>query len=252
MAVNKFSMSIQVEGQESEPKQIQYDLRLPKKLKKMASDEMCDWVREQVKTGKDVYGRTYAPKADGTPATLIRTGKLLDGIVESQWLNYWSKNEDIAVVGITHILDTYPWVLNAGVNPRKHIFKQSDKIMGKIKRKLDRRARKIDQLSQTSDLTNKWKKIQDTIMAIDGDLRELRQLLIDVENQHITGLPARQWWGLADEKRDRVYAALRGWLTTLIDGVVANACNPQATTIQQADDAAQAAFVQGLRTGVEQ
>lgn len=252
MAVNKFSMSIQVEGQESEPKQIQYDLKLPKKLKKMASDEMCEWVREQVKTGKDVYGRPYAPKADGTPATLIRTGTLLEGIVESQWVNYWCKDEDIAVVGITHNLDTYPWVLNAGVNPRKHIFKQSDKIRAKIKRKLDRRARKLDQLSQTSDLTTKWEKIQDTIMGIDDDLKELRQLLIDTENQKITGLPPRPWWGLADEKRDRVYAALSGWLTKLIDGVVANACNPQATTIQQADDEAQAAFVQGLRTGVEQ
>ena len=252
MAVNKFSMSIQVEGQESEPKQIQYDLKLPKKLKKMASDEMCDWVRDQVKTGKDVFGRPYAPKADGTPATLIRTGKLLEGIVESEWLNYWAKNEDIAVVGITHNEKTYPWVLNAGVNPRKHIFKQSDKIRAKIQRKLDRRARKIDQLAKTSDLTNKWEDIQETIVFIDRDLRELRQLLIDTENQKITGLPPRPWWGLADEKRERVYAALSGWLTKLIDGVVANACNPQATTIQQADDAAQAAFVQGLKTGVEQ
>lgn len=252
MAKNKFSVSIQVEGQEKEPKKIQYDLKLPRKLKKMASEQMCEWVKEQVKTGHDVYGRPYAPKADGTPATLIKTGALLDGIIESEWLNYWQHSEDIAVVGITHVDDSYPWVLNFGVNPRKHIWKQSDKIEAKIKRKLARRERKINQLAETNESLKKWDDIQEVIMGIDDDLRELRQLLIDTQNKKITGLPPRPWWGLLDDKRDAVYAAMSNWLVTLIDNIVANACNPEKTTIQQADDAAQAAFKAGLTTGVEQ
>lgn len=240
---SKFSFTIEVEGQEKPPKKMVYDLKLPKKLETMGEDEMCEWCEAQLRSGRDVFGAPFAPKADGSPATLIKTGAMVEGIVSSDWIPKWMVGRDtIGLLGITNNEPTYPWVLNAGVNPGKYKSDRIYKLNKRIQKKLDRKRRKLEEIAGTSELTMKWENLMETVNGIDKDVEELRRQIAEIEAKKVIGLPPRPWWGLMEDKREKIYRALREWLSTLIDGVVANACNPEEHSIQEADEAAQNAF----------
>ena len=245
---SKFSFEITVEGQEKPPKKMAYDLKLPKKLEKMGDEQMVEWVRQQVRSGRDVFGNVFAPLSTGEPATLNRTGAMLEGVTPSTWVPKHLKGRDtLGMLAITDTEERYPWVINAGVDPDKYKGDRIAKLQGKIDRKLARKRRKLDQLTETNNGTKKWLYLLETAQGIDRDVAEFRHQIAEVQAKQVVGMPPRPWWGLMDEKRERVYAALQNWLATLIDMVVANACNPEKTTLAAADAAAQKAFEAGLR-----
>jgi len=252
MPINKFQFELKLEGHDKPAKDIPFEVRFPKRLKTMAEDDMIDWVRQQVRSGKDIYGNTFVPKADGTPATLILTGAMLEGIQPAMYADL-SGNDAVAAVGIScnpsGNWDHYPWILNSGVNPDKARGKRLDRVQSKINRKEARLIRKEQQAAGLDPIKQykTWDKLQETIEAIQGDLRELQSERAAIQAKLFVGIPPRPWWGLVDEKRQRLYAALQDWLSTLIQGSVAHACNPEQTSLQDVDQQAQDAFVRALK-----
>ena len=93
-----------------------------------------------------------------------------------------------------------------------------------IARKEARLIRKTNQAAQTNTMTKKWEKLQDTIDAIEGDLRELRKRKADIEGKKIRPQPPREWWGLDEDARERVNSALSVWVKSIVAGSVGVAC----------------------------
>ena len=226
---------LEVEGYGSELTPREFELRL--QMASRVKNRIQQWMQRKVKTrvaaGLDVEGNVFAPKKDGTPATLVQTGAMLNGVKSARGsdLRSGTKTQTLAAVGITCVprgdFDArYPWFLHNGVDPEHIRERESAKIQRKLRRKQDRLQRKTEGLATTKDTTKKWYYLQETVNGINSDIAELQKQQLEINAAQFHTLPARQWWGLLQSERDQVENALRDWVRQMIMAAIAEACNP--------------------------
>ena len=243
----KFSIELSVDGwsDETTPKALDVELKFPSQLKSLANNWMIQNVVERTRGGRDIHGEPFAKLAGSEePTNLTRSGAMLAGVRPAKGSDLQARGY-IAAVGITcdpGAGERYPWIVNAGVNPEGYKAKRLAVVERMIARKEARLIRKTNQAAQTNTMTKKWEKLQDTIDAIEGDLRELRKRKADIEGKKIRPQPPREWWGLDENARERVNSALSVWVKLIVAGSVGVACHPLKTTTEQVYQEANAAF----------
>lgn len=239
MAVSgRFVLVIEVEGYEDvdEPKAFDVEMKMSSRLKKRIIQWMIDKIKTRVESGRDVNGDPFAPKKDGTPSTLNRTGALLAGIkaAKTSDINAAStKTKALVQLGITDIVHNdpevrYPWYLHYGVEPERIRAKLIYRLKSKIAYRKSRLERKYKELSSTSiRATATRMKLLDTIDGVKRDIYQLNDQIFAAENREFHTVPARKWWGLTDEERALLDEALSDWVHLMMEGTVGAACNPE-------------------------
>lgn len=241
----RLTLVLAVEGYGSELQEREFEvrLRMASRVKNRIQQWMQAKVRARVQAGLDVDGQPFAPKKDGTPATLQGSGAMLHGISSAfgSDLRSETKTRTVAAVGITcrpkgDPQARYPWFLHNGVDPEHIRERELAKIQRKLQRKQDRLQRKTEGLATTKDTTKKWYYLQETVKGINSDIAELQKQQQEINAAQFHTLPARKWWGLTQSERDQVENALRDWVQQMIQAAIAEACNPAAAPSQEAVD----------------
>lgn len=239
MAVSgRFVLVIEVEGYEDidDPKAFDVEMKMSSRLKKRIIQWMIDKIKTRVESGRDVNGDPFAPKKDGSPSNLNRTGALLAGIkaAKTSDINAAStKTKALVQLGITDIVNNdtdirYPWYLHYGVDPEHIREKLIRRLHGRLYRKQNRLSRKYRELGETSVRATATRMLLlDTIAGVKKDIWEINEAIFAAENKEFHTISARKWWGLTDEERAHLDEALSDWVHLMMEGTVGAACNPE-------------------------
>ena len=232
---SRLTLVIEVDGYDNQTRAVDVSLKMSSGLKKKITQWMIDRIRARVQAGLDIDGKPFAPRADGSPATLSRSGAMLAGIqpAKSSDISAVSKTKSLAQVGVTDIVNgdqdiRYPYYLHHGSDPERVKARKLKQLRDRLTKKQDRLARKMREMSEIRGWSDERVRLYDVITAIKSEIPILRAQILDVENRNFKTLPARAWWGLTASERATVEQALADWVHAMVAGAVGAACNPEA------------------------
>lgn len=232
---SRLTLVIEVEGYDNQTRAVDVSLKMSSGLKKKIQQWMIDRIRARVQAGLDVDGKPFAPRADGSPATLSRSGAMLAGIqpAKSSDISAVSKTKSLAQVGVTDIVNgdpdiRYPYYLQNGSDPERVKARKLKQLRDRLTKKQNRLARKMQEMSEIRGWSDERVTLYNAIEGVKSDISEIRAQILDVESRSYTTLPARAWWGLTQSERATVEQALADWVHAMVAGAVGAACNPEA------------------------
>lgn len=229
-----FVLVLDVDGYDptiKEPVVTNISINFPPECKNACQHWMRDRVVDRTMLGMDVNFRPFAPRADGSPTNLTRTGAMLKNVKAARGSDVRAKGSLVAVGISCYFKDRgyqahYPWILHNGVNEENYKSKRVEVVDRMIKRKQERLQRKTEALLLTSDATAKWDYLMALKSKIEGDIVDLQKRRAEIEARDIQAMPPREWWGLDDVDQSVVTSALKAWVTAIIEINVKYACNP--------------------------
>ena len=247
-----FVLVIEVDGYKygiKEPVVTNISIQFPNECKNACQHWMIQRVVDRTQLGLDVNFRPFAPRVDGSPTTLTRTGAMLKNVKAARGSDLRARGA-LAAVGISCYLRgkaTYPWILHNGINEEKYKAKRLAVVDRMIKRKQDRLERKTKEITETSDATAKWEYLMELTRGIEQDIVDLQKRRAEIESAQVAAMPPREWWGLDETDQGRVESALADWVSAVVAGFVANACNPEKNDRTKAEKEADRAFLAKFR-----
>lgn len=235
--VAKFSIVIKVETLPSgrkvdspDPRVISRNLTMPKKLRTLIEDRMRGWVLRRTEAGVDVNGRPFAPKKDGTPATLRRTGTMLASVRGAsasdirQNVGRFSHQRAVAWAGLVcDVPNTarrvYPYVVNYGKNLGDGTKIKAQEV--RYRRMIERKQRRLSQYALQYGL-HTVQRMADELRRAQDKLREL--MSIDPGKM----FPGREWFGLTPDEQELVETYLQEWAWAATDALVSGCLDPRS------------------------
>lgn len=235
MASGRLTLVIEVEGYDNQTRAVDVSLKMSSQMRKKITQWMIDRIRTRVQAGLDVAGKPFAPRKDGSPATLSRSGAMLAGIqpAKSSDISAVSKTKSLAQVGVTDVVNgdpniRYPYYLQNGSDPERVKARKLKQLRDRLTKKQNRLARKMQEMSEIRGWSDERVQLYNAIEGVKSDISEIRAQIQDVESRTFSTLPAREWWGLTSSERATLEQALADWVHAMIDGAVGAACNPEA------------------------
>lgn len=226
-----FLLVLDVEGYDptiKEPVVTNVSINFPPECKNACQHWMIQRVVDRTQLGMDVNFRPFAPRTDGSPTNLTRTGAMLKNVKAARGSDLRARGA-LAAVGISCYLRdkaTYPWILHNGINQEKYKAKRLAVVDRMIKRKQDRLERKTKEITETSDATARWEYLMELTRGIEQDIADLQKRRAEIESAQVAAMPPREWWGLDDVDQNTVTSALKAWVTAIIEINIKYACNP--------------------------
>lgn len=247
-----FLLVIEVDGYGygvKEPVTTNISINFPNPCKNSCQQWMIRRVVDRTRMGLDVDFQPFAPKVDGSPTNLTKTGAMLGNVKAARGSDLRARGA-LAAVGISCYLtgrETYPWILHNGINEENYKKKRTAVVDRMIARKQARLQRKTEAIAKTSEVTMKWEYLMDLKAGIEIDITELQKRRAEIESTEVAAMPPRQWWGLSDDDQDRVESALQEWVSAVVASFVKNACNPRENDRTALEKEADQAFLNKFR-----
>lgn len=228
-------------------------INFPNECKNACQHWMINRVVDRTMLGFDVNFRPFAPRADGSPTNLTRTGAMLKNVKAARGSDLRAKGSLVAVGISCYLKDRgfqahYPWILHNGVNEENYKSKRVEVVDRMIKRKQDRLQRKTEAIAATKETTMRWEYLMDLKRGIEKDITDLQKRRAEIEARDIQAMPPREWWGLDDVDQDKVESALKAWVSAVVASFVQRACNPEKTDRTAAEKEADRAFMAQFRS----
>lgn len=248
-----FLLILEVDGYDygvKEPVVTNISINFPNECKNACQRWMIDRVVSRTRQGVDVHGQPFAPRIDGSPTNLTKTGAMLQNVKAARGSDLRARGA-LAAVGISCYLrgkETYPWILHNGISADNYKKKRIAVVDRMIRRKQDRLQRKTEAIAKANEVTMRWEYLMDLKRGIEQDIADLQKRRAMIEAASVAAMPPREWWGLDEVDQEKVESALKTWVSAVVASFVQKACNPEKTDRTAAEKEADRAFMAQFRS----